>query len=284
MKKTKKMSKRTALLLAAALVLLSVGTFTGVMAQPNIMSNLYRAHFYLNHLQVHLLENGQDVCGGQNDLNGEAKVSGKLAQKLGYNSDSDMGSVEPGKVYDEVIQAGNSQDVSEFVRITVRKYWVLTKDGKVVTTENAAGKTVPKKTTELSPDLIQLMYDGKEECNPAWEEVPQETTTESTTYIYKDLLKGGSRSNPTLSEPLFNQLKIDESVAEREDEPKVEKTEDGRTIYTYIYKYDGYAFYIEADVQAIQTHNAQDAIKSQWGPYINATYSIDNDTGSLSVQ
>lgn len=279
MKKTKKMSRRTALLLAAALVLLTVGTFTGVMAEPAIRSNLYSAHFYLNHLQVHLLENGQDVCGGHNDLNVENKVTGRLATNLGYESDSEMGSVEPGKVYDEVIKARNPQDVSEFVRITIRKYWVVTKDGKVVTTENAAGKKVPKKTTELSPDLIHLMYNGEEKCNSAWQEVPQETTAESTTYIYKDLLKKN-----TDSEPLFDQLKIDESVAVREDEPVVTPGKNGETIYTYVYKYDGYAFYIEADVQAIQTHNAQDAIKSQWGPYINATYSIDDDEGSLSVQ
>ena len=278
MKKVTKMSKRTAVLLISALLLLSAGTITGVKAAPNIQSDLYRAHFYLNHLQVHLLENGKDVCGGANTLDGESKVTGALATGLNYKSDSEMGSVEPGKVYEEKIQAQNGQDVSEFVRITIRKYWVVTKDGKIVTTQNAAGKTVPKKTTELSPDLIHLMYNGKDECGSSWEEVTQERTTESRTYIYKNVLKGGAAT-----EPIFNQLKIDKSVAVREPEPEV--TKDGnRTIYTYIYKYDGCAFYIEADVQAIQTHNAQDAINSQWGPNIKATYSIDNDTGSLSVK
>ena len=111
-----------------------------------------------------------------------------------------------------------------------------------------------------------------------WQEVTQERTTESRTYIYKNLLKGGKTT-----EPIFNQLQIDKSVAEREKDPVVTK-EGNRTIYTYVYKYDGCAFYIEADVQAIQTHNAQDAIKSQWGPNINATYSLDDDTGSLSVK
>lgn len=278
MKKRQKMSKRTAALLVAALMLLSVGTFTGVRAAPQIQSDLYRAHFYLNHLQVHLLENGTDVCGGENTLNGEAKVIGRLATSLGYNSDSDMGSVEPGMVYKEEIQAQNRQDVSEFVRMTIRKYWVVTEDGKIVTTQNSAGKTVPLKTTELSPDLIHLMYNGSDACNPAWQEVTQESTTESKTYIYKNLLKDGATT-----EPIFNQLKIDKSVAVRDPEPIVTKDGD-RTIYTYVYRYDGCAFYIEADVQAIQTHNAQDAIRSQWGPYINATYSIDDDTGSLSVK
>ena len=82
---------------------------------------------------------------------------------------------------------------------------------------------------------------------------------------------------------LFDQLKIDKSVAEREDEPEVTK-EGNRTIYTYVYKYDGCAFYIEADAQAIQAHNAQEAIESQWCQDIAAVYDLDSDSGSLSLK
>lgn len=31
------------------------------------------------------------------------------------------------------------------------------------------------------------------------------------------------------------------------------------------YAYDGYNFQLEAEADAVQTHNAQDAIKSAWG-------------------
>ena len=286
MKKTKKMSARTAVLLAAALLLLTVGTYTGVRAELQYTSNVYRAHFYLNHLQVHLLENGRDVCDRSNTLDGSAKVTGALATEssgIGYKSDLktgavELGSVEPGKVYEEVIQAENRQDVSEFVRMTIRKYWVETKDGEVVMTDSASGKKVPKKTTELSPDQIMLMYNGSEECNPAWAEVKKEQTDESKTYVYTSLLKG----NGTKTEPIFNQLKIDKSLAalkEVREEP--DPRNNGGKIYTYIYQYDGYAFFIEAEVQAIQTHNVQDAVRSQWGPYIEATYSEENDSGTL---
>ena len=37
------------------------------------------------------------------------------------------------------------------------------------------------------------------------------------------------------------------------------------TVITYSYDYDDYTFYIEADVQAIQTHNVNDAITGLWG-------------------
>lgn len=273
-----KLSKRTLALLVAAGLLLSVGTVTGVRAYPNIQSELYRAHFYLNHLQVHLLENGVDVCGGKNTLDGTQKITGALATELGYKSDSELGSVKPGKIYKEEIQAQNGQDISQFVRMQVRKYWVETdENGKVVLDSNGE----PVKTTALKPSLIHLMTGGKEECGSDWQEVTQERTTESRTYIYKSLLKGGAATTP-----LFTQLQIDKSVAVKEDEPIV--TNDGdRTIYTYVYKYDGYAFYIEADVQAIQAHNAQDAIESQWGPYVKATYTENSDgseSGSLSVK
>ena len=41
-------------------------------------------------------------------------------------------------------------------------------------------------------------------------------------------------------------------------------TNDGKTITTS-YDYDGWQFCIEATVDAVQDHNAEDAIKSAWG-------------------
>ena len=160
----KRLSKRTLALLVAAGLLLSAGTITGVRAYPNITSDRYNAHFYLNHLQVHLLENGEDVCGGHNTLDGSDKVPGPLATELKYKDDSNLGSVEPGMVYKEEIAARNGQDISQFVRVTVRKYWVKTDGkGKVATTTDASGNTVPVKTTALSPSQIHLRYGGSDE-------------------------------------------------------------------------------------------------------------------------
>jgi hypothetical protein len=41
-------------------------------------------------------------------------------------------------------------------------------------------------------------------------------------------------------------------------------SDDGKTITTS-YDYDGWQFCIEAAVDAVQDHNAEDAIKSAWG-------------------
>ena len=57
------------------------------------------------------------------------------------------------------------------------------------------------------------------------------------------------------------------------------KVTEGNTI-RYVYDYSGYSFTLDAEVDAVQTHNAQDAIKSAWGVDVN----ISADGQSLSLQ
>ena len=53
---------------------------------------------------------------------------------------------------------------------------------------------------------------------------------------------------------------------------------DGYTVITTKYDYDGKKFVVKAEVNAVQTHNAADAIKSAWGVNVsvggNGSYSI----------
>ena len=183
MKKKVKFSKRTTALIVAAVLLLAGGGVAGTRAALNIQSELYRAHFYLNHLQVHLLENGKDVCGGHNDLDGSGKVTGNLATSLGFMSISEPGSVEPGMQYDERIAARNGNTVDEFVRLTIRKYWVQTekaKDGTYTIKTDEEGN--PVKVSNMDPAWIHLTYKGSEAGNTeAWAENTKEATDESRT-------------------------------------------------------------------------------------------------------
>ena len=283
MKRFKEFSKRTTALLIAAALLVAGGAVTGARAAFMAQSDLYRAQFYVNHLQVHLLENGRDVCGGENTL--DNKETGALAASLGYGKEGDtvtLGAVDPGKAYREEIQAENRQNVPEYVRITVRKYW-LKADGT--------------KATDLSPALINFTFGAKDSDKADWMDyndtdwVLGEFSTESATYYYRKPLDAESKT-----EFLFDKLRIDKAVMpdihiatdEEIKDPTgpyadyvtVEETTEGKKIYTYSYKYDGYTFYIEADVQALQTHNAQDAIHSAWGVY-NVTVGSDVN---LSIQ
>lgn len=286
MKRFKKFSMRTSALLIAAALFMVGGTVTGARAAFMAQSDLYRAEFYVNHLQVFLLENGAYACDlngdrkPDNTIDGSTKVTGTLASKLGYKNTADgketLGTVDPGRAYEEVIQARNGQDVPEYVRLTVRKYWTKTDND---------GNTV--KATDLSPALIKFSYKGSDYNNSKW--VLGESSTESATYYYRTPLNSKADT-----EPLFDTLTIDKKVMpdmhmptadelkspEYADYVTVTQTNSGATVYTYNYKYDGYTFYIEADVQALQTHNIQDAIHSQWGVY-NVEVQAD---GSLRVK
>ena len=256
----KKLSKRFLIPLVIAVMLVlggAIGAFAVTSSGLAYESEDYTAWFYLNHLQVHLLENGKDVCGGVNTLDGESKVSGDLVQYLGYSSETGqdvLGTVEPGMKYEEEIAAQNGQDIPIYVRMTIRKYWcVANKDG-----------TAGKKTTDLSPDKIHLTYGDKPYNTDKWFINESESTPEMSTYYYKTQLGTGEEG---ISAPLFDTLIIDNTLAKKEESNRTTDEETGVTTITYKYKYDGYAFMIKADVQAIQTHNATDAIRSQWGVY-----------------
>ena len=101
------------------------------------------------------------------------------------------------------------------------------------------------KNRNLSPDLIELNF--------------------------LKALKAG-KPTPALSDT----LRINPSIA---SDVKQNVSEDGKTI-TYTYKYNGYTFHIDAEVDAVQTHNAKDAIKSAWGVDVN----VSDDETTMSLQ
>lgn len=76
---------------------------------------------------------------------------------------------------------------------------------------------------------------------------------------------------------LCDSLKIDPAVMKEVLEETVSDGE-GRQVITTSYAYDGYRFCLEAEVDAVQTHNAEDAVKSAWG--VDVTVAED---GSLSI-
>lgn len=75
---------------------------------------------------------------------------------------------------------------------------------------------------------------------------------------------------------LSDTIRVNESIAQ-----DVTKQVDGNTI-RYTYKYDGYSFHVDAEVDAVQTHNAQEAIKSAWG--VDVSVNDDETVMSLPVR
>ncbi|MBQ3322178.1 MAG: hypothetical protein IJH05_04975 [Firmicutes bacterium] len=142
---------------------------------------------------------------------------------------------KPGMTYPENISVTNNGTAPEYVRLVVRKYW--TKDGK---------------DTDLDPKLIELGLGS------GWTENTDEATAEMSVYYLTGQLAVGDTSQAIKS------VRVDGKILTEGEQVEKSKVGD-KTIYKYTYKYDGYSFNIEAEAQAVQTHNAEQAIKSVWG-------------------
>ena len=235
----KNLSRKTLALIAAAALLFAGGTFTATRAVLNIFSPEHFLEFETSNQAVRLMENGSPT-GKDNPLLSTLK-----------------GKVSPGKSYKEEISARNDSDVSQFVRIVVRKYW-MDGDNKV----HSFGDTVDGETVKIpDPDKIKLTLAD----NGLWQKNDMETTVEREVYYYKNSVPSGG-----VTKPLTSKIKVDSSVADPyTTDPLIDPDDPstmpkGKTI-TYVYDYDGYKICLEAEAQSVQTHNAQKAVMSLWG-------------------
>ena len=161
---------------------------------------------------------------------------------------------KPGVSYKEQLNVYNSGVINEYVRVSIHKYW-LDENGEKIRT--------------LSPDLIKLNLVN---LGSDWLLDSEASTEERTDLYYNKLLNSQNET------PLFaDRLTIDGSVADHVSETK--KTDGRYTTITTVYEYDGARFCIEARVDAVQEHNAKDAVWSAWGRRVtideNGVLSLD---------
>lgn len=240
MRKKKKSSRKvdsTLVLFGLALILLAGSAIGSTSATLNYYSENYTAQITISQIGVSLIENGQIVNSRDYDGDkwvvtsnaGEGSTSGVLlSEMLGEGEELALN-----KEYKEELAVMNSGSIDEYVRVAIIKSWI--KDGEKVTT--------------LSPDMIRLNLTGD-----GWIEDESVRTAERTVLYYKGILKVGETT------PLFaDTISIDGQIAYR-----VKVEQNGNTITT-TYEYDGVEFSLEAEVDAVQTHNAKEAIKSAWG-------------------
>lgn len=230
-------------LFALAVILLIGSTIGSTRAALTYYSENYTAEITVSKIGVTLLENGRLVSSrdydnvdwdiqtnrGRNDIARGALLQNMLAkdEKLVLN-----------KTYGEELSVRNSGSIDEYVRVRIYRYW---------TKKNASGQDV--KVTTLSPKLIDLNLVNEDK----WVKSPHEST-ECIELYYKGILPTGDET-----ELFADGIRIDGEIA---GEATVETV--GDTITT-TYKYDGIEFHVDVEVDAVQTHNAQDAIKSAWG-------------------
>lgn len=193
--------------------------------------------------------------------------------------------MQPGRKYEEKLYVENTGDIDQYVRVTIYKYWVnppeedeagnLRRDGE--------GRVIRTKLPELSPDLIDLhlINCGLSGENQPWILDTDSSTRERTVLYYREILKApGEGVDPaqTRTADLTDYLRIDPSVADAVYETT--ETNGAYTTITTTYVYDGAEFRIRAQVDAVQTHSAEDAIWSAWGREVE----IDSNGSLISVK
>ena len=245
--------KGTLLLGAAAGILLLSSAIGSTKAALTYFSENYTAQVEMNDIGVTLVETSaqgsKDISSRDytksddkwTDVNKKPwdGTSGKLLENMLKQTN---GKLQLGTKYKEELSVKNTGTIDEYVRVRVYKNWTK-KDGK--------------KETTLSPSLIILNM-----TKNGWI-IDEENSTEERTVLYwPKILKVGAQT-PALSDTLM----IDDSIGKKVTEST--KTKDGVTKKSTTFNYDGVKFNLEAEVDAVQTHNAADAIKSAWGVDVN---------------
>jgi len=243
----------TVALFAIAAGLLLGSTIGGTRAALTYYSETYASRVQMFNIGVSLLENDTKVSwrdyGSESDGAWSENTGVLLANMLG-----DGESIQLGKSYPEILAVTNSGTIDEYVRVSIYKYWL-----------NPQGE----KVQDLSPELIELNLVN---LGDAWMIDEDASTKERTVLYYKNILPVDA-TTPALSDT----LRLNPSIGTK---VRQEKTTNGNyTRVDTIFEYDGYRFQIEVEVDAVQTHNAADAILSAWGCRVE----VDED-GSLSLQ
>ncbi|MCI8367091.1 MAG: hypothetical protein HFJ66_05765 [Eggerthellaceae bacterium] len=235
-------------LFALAVVLLAFAGIGGTRAALTYFSETHTTRLAVSQIGVTLMENGQDVSW--RDYEGDdswREATGTLLADMLPEGEE----VRLGQAYPEQISVKNSGEIGQYVRVKIAKYWT-----------NAEGA----KQHTVSPSLIQLTLAQ----NSGWVLDEAASTEERSVFYYNRLLNPGETTGS-----ITESIAISPMVATKVTETVTEETvgEDGKkyTTFTTAYDYNGLRFCLEAEVDAVQEHNAEAAILSAWGKNVTVT-------------
>lgn len=264
----------TTWLLFGTAVLLLLGSVAGSsQAALTYYSENYSAELRMFDIGVTLMENGKEVSWRnytQKDDEWDEGGSALLTYLLNNQEDGKetYGEIQPGRQYEEELCVKNTGNIDQYVRVMIYRYWVdAPKEG-----EDPIPVEEREKRRDISPEWIRLNPWIEKDKMPSefqgWVLDENASTKERTVLYYTGILKTGD-----VSLPFADKLAIDKEVAKK---VTITETVDGnyKTI-TMTYDYDGVEFVLEIDVDAVQTHNADDAIRSAWG--VDVTVDADGN-------
>lgn len=248
----KKFVKKPLIVLAVGVVML-MGTSVGATRAALIyQDDAKTVDFRTSRIEVELLE-GETTDEMKSISNGGSLTFPGIPK--------DPKDIKIGKKYDEAICVANTSEAyNEYVRVKVRKYWGKKVQTEDTTRSNAESTIVIAKDTTLDPALIEL------EVGDGWIKNPDEHTMEQDVYYYTLPVKHLSEEEEVDNVvPFIKSVTINDKVTRVVNtEPVLNGTQITGTIVNS-YAYDNTMFYVELEVDAVQSHNAVNAIYGAWG-------------------
>lgn len=227
--------------IALGILLLGTSTVGGAQAAITYYSDPYQANVELQQIRVQLNEN---ETPNVRKLSMDKVMENGEALKLGYAYQEELSVTNP------TAKENNTSNITEYVRVTIRRYWT-----------DAAGD----KQYDLDPSLIELRYGdkllGTDVPGGDWIEDTNARTPERIVLYYTKPVA----PNDTVKIKFCDTLTINEKVGRTGT-----RNADGSITYTY----NGMQFKVDVQVDAIQNGHVQAAALSAWGTNI----SLSGDT------
>ncbi len=250
-------------LFLCSLVILLGSTVNYARSALNIRSEKYVMDMEMYDIGITLNENEEAVAWRNysgNDIWEEDGIA-----LLGHIAEEDF---SYGKIYPERLSVTNSGRIDTYVRVIIYRYW-LDEEGK--------------KDLSLDPAYIDLHLTDSENWlkDESYSYDSEKNIYHETITLYYALpLKGkDSASDPEerTTELFADTLVVDGDIKKYYTQSTYVDDE-GYTVVSNAYTYNGRKFCIDVKADAVQTHNAEKAILSVWGRKV----SID-DAGRMEL-
>jgi len=265
--KKKNLSYVYLLLLIFAIGILGFTTVSGVAAaEPNITSDDQSSVMNMKIMGVSVLKNGDPVSTIVYD--GEGGWDKAETTTL-FGSDA---SLKVGETIDASLTIANGIDnedekINVYTRVIIYKYWMEDNEKDFSADPAKIHVALKNVSGNVNSDLGWNMVGNDEDAAGTW--LLDSQTNEKIILYYDSLLEAGD-----VSAEFMKGLEIDGSI---KNDYKTEYLDDGKTIIGYDYLYNGKSIKIEVELDAIQDHSAEKAIKAAWGKNVTV-----ND-GNLSL-
>ena len=253
----KKIVKNPLIILAAGVIVVAASGVGATTAASRAYSDSTQyVDFETKQLLVDILENQGTSDKADYVSVKEASLSFPGIAAEMQTNDSDANNDKPfkiGKAYPEdvIVKNTSTGNYDEYVRVMVRRSWT-----------GADGQ----KDLLLDPSLIKLGVNESE-----WIEDKAEVTTEGQAFYLKKPLSPGETAQ------FLKTITIDNKVVTYVKTVDSDK-EEGVVVNEY--KYNNKKFFVELRVDAVQQHNATEAILGAWG--VNATLDADGNITAIN--